>query len=230
MELKPKFLMKLYRKQGHINISYLQLLLTATPLDHMRWELALFCQLCWVHLGGIVWEESLLSLYPLHSMKDIFVIIDEMTSVKPLPLDWHIENAPYMLDPYPSPIPQNTVKYPWALESNRPGLKCWLITYLLGYLWVSFYVSGCPFLGWGARVFLFEGSFPYQTDLGKGREKASLLQRGGKYSDCLPTKVFDLYYGRWPTWAGNWIVLWMFTQRLGIKRLFSSTPSPKHST
>lgn len=91
--------------------------------------------------------------------------LDEMTSVKHLTLDWHIENALYMLDPYAALIPQNTVKHPWVLEPNRIELQHWLITYLLGYLCVSFYVSGCPFLGWGACLFLFEGSFPYQTKI-----------------------------------------------------------------
>lgn len=53
------FLVKLYRKWGHTNISYLQHLLTATPLDHPGWELPLLCMLrafWWNSLGRIALE------------------------------------------------------------------------------------------------------------------------------------------------------------------------------
>ena len=48
--------------------------------------------------------------------------LDEMTSVKQLTLDWHVENA----------HSANSVEHPWALD--RSGFEPLFLTYLLGYL------------------------------------------------------------------------------------------------
>lgn len=64
----------------------------------------------------------------------------------------------------------------------------------------------------------------------KGKRESVFVAKRRKNSDRLPTRTFDLYYGKWPTWAGDWIVLWMFHSEAGIKGQFSSSPSPKHRT